>query len=406
MNIKSLLSLSSLAFAAALTLSAAEPYTTNVIVRQRWPWSDKVDIYYTLATESNCDVEVTATYTGAASNLVLTGSAMSGQVSDCASGAYHLVWDPVAANVSRSLPGFAVTVKAVNATNRLYMVVDVATGAITYRPDVPVGGWSADEAYATTKLVLRRIPAQTTFLMGTPETEIGRGGNDMTQHSVTLTKAFYAGIYPVTRAQFHAIYGSDPSVRGDTQTCPVSSVSFNTICGASTDVADGGWPLNREVTTNSFMGLLRKKTGNEGFFLPTEAQWECACRAGTTTAWNNGMNITNATSDAMLDTLGWYKISTSTGGTHAVGQKVANAWGLYDFHGCIFEWCLDRWYGYKSTDAAIDPKGSTDNSAHSIRGGTWYSENASECRAGYRDGNLPGDGSMGFGFRLFWSQAY
>lgn len=100
------------------------------------------------------------------------------------------------------------------------------------------------------------------------------------------------------------------------------------------------------------MGLLRSRVGGR-FDLPTAAQREYACRAGTTTAWNNGSTITGSNTDSELDKLGWYKGNAST--LHPVGQLLANAWGLYDMHGNVWQWCLDWWQDDLGTADAIDP---------------------------------------------------
>ena len=146
-------------------------------------------------------------------------------------------------------------------------------------------------------------------------------------------------------------------------------------------------------------------TGNGlTFDLPTEAQWEFACRAGTTTAWNNGTDITDTTTDLELNTLGRYKNNQTDGkggySQHTtVGSYLPNAWGLYDMHGNVSEWCLD-WYVADITSYTTDPTGPDTGTYRLLRGGSWYSY-AKNCRSAYRDYFKPGLRDVNYyGFRI------
>ncbi|MBP5760986.1 MAG: formylglycine-generating enzyme family protein, partial [Verrucomicrobia bacterium] len=133
------------------------------------------------------------------------------------------------------------------------------------------------------------------------------------------------------------------------------------------------------------------------YTLPTESQWEYACRAGTTTALNSGKNLSDKVECPEMDEVGWYGYN-SDDKTHPVGQKQPNAWGLYDMHGNVYEWCLD-WYGAYPASSVTDPKGASSGSDRVIRGGSWFSD-ALNCRSAYRDGSYPDYSWFSFGFRV------
>ncbi|MDR2702565.1 MAG: SUMF1/EgtB/PvdO family nonheme iron enzyme [Spirochaetaceae bacterium] len=230
-----------------------------------------------------------------------------------------------------------------------------------------------------------------TFTMGGPAAEWDR---DMyVQHQVTVS-SFYMGKYEVTQKEYREIMGTNPSkFKGDN--LPVEMVSwFDAVeyCnkrsqkeGLTPAYTISGTGDNRTVTWN--------RNAN-GYRLPTEAEWEYACRAGTTTAYNTGATISNNT--------GWYYMN-SNNKTHPVGQKPLNPWGLYDMHGNVLEWCWD-WYGSYSSDAQTDPVGAASGSYRVLRGGSW-SLGAFFARSFHRDYNDPtiqsNEYSVGvFGFRL------
>ena len=222
-----------------------------------------------------------------------------------------------------------------------------------------------------------------TFLMGSPEDELGRA-NDETQYEVTLTKGYWLGKFEVTQAQYEAVMGKNPS-NWKGADLPVEKVTWNDameFCAILTasEKAAGRLPEGYEYT------------------LPTEAQWEYACRAETTTALNSGKNLSDQEQCPEMDEVGWYKYNCDDK-THPVGQKLPNAWGLYDMHGNVREWCLD-WYKYAyPTSAVTDPTGPETGTFRVIRGGCWSSD-ASRCRSAYRSNSFPDGKSNIYGFRV------
>ena len=293
------------------------------------------------------------------------------------------------------------------AAKQRYLVIDLSGGADAERYPFH---WTDDEpdlsagVCRTSELWLRRIPAGT-FAMGSPEDEFGHRDDEVLHH-VTLSRDYFMGIFPVTQRQWELVMGNNPSwqwrpgMRNKPSGSenigpgvPVECVSYDDICGR-----DRPWPANADVAADSFLGRLRAKTGLAGFDLPTEAQWEYACRAGTTTALNNGRNLTCACGLCPnLDEVGWFD-KNSGGHSHAVGEKRPNAWGLYDMHGNVWEWCRD-WHWISYGGDATDPTGPGSGSSRMVRGGSWYIH-AKDCRSAYRDSRRPGFRRDTLGFRL------
>ena len=273
--------------------------------------------------------------------------------------------------------------------NGTYMIIDLSGGTnavrypITYMNDVPPGGWS--EEYKTTKLVLKLLPAGT-FVMGSPEDEIGRNKKREQLHYVTLTRPFYMSIFEVTQKQCSLVI--NPSGVSFTYPMqPVNSISSNTSWIRGFNFY--GWPTNNYIPRNSFFGILRAKTG-QSFDLPTEAQWEYACRAGTSGAWNNGTTITNYYTDGNLAKLGRYRGNRQdgkggySGGFTTVGSYLPNAWGLYDMHGNAWEICLGRYSNVREyKEAEIDPLGP--KTGHILIKGGNQQLKARECRSAFSE---------------------
>ncbi|MBQ4328132.1 MAG: SUMF1/EgtB/PvdO family nonheme iron enzyme [Lentisphaeria bacterium] len=220
-----------------------------------------------------------------------------------------------------------------------------------------------------------------TFTMGSPAGELGRS-NDEQQHQVTLTQDYWLGKFEVTQTQWQALMGNNPSnYKGDDR--PVEQVSWNDakeFCNKLNTIYAGKLPAGYK------------------FDLPTEAQWEYACRAGTTTALNNGKNLTDEKYNCEnLAEVAWYDYQNKENQTHPIGQKRPNNWGLYDMHGNVWEWCRD-WYGSYNGDA-VDPVGPSSGSFRVIRGGSW-NYFARNCRSADRSYDSPGNRNNDLGFRL------
>ncbi len=220
-----------------------------------------------------------------------------------------------------------------------------------------------------------------TFTMGSPIDELGRRSREP-QYEVTLTKGFWLGKYEVTQAQYEAVMKNNPSSHKGAN-LPVENVNWNNAVNFCAKLTD------REHSAG------RLPQGYK-YTLPTEAQWEYACRAETTTALNNGKNLSNTTSCPEMDEVGWYAGNASS--TYPVGWKKPNTWGFYDMHGNVWEWCLD-WYGDYPTSSVTDPKGAGTGSYRVYRGGSWrYS--ADYCRSAHRDFDYAGESNNSNGFRV------
>ena len=221
------------------------------------------------------------------------------------------------------------------------------------------------------------IPAGT-FMMGSPESEEDRD-YDETQHEVTITKPYYMGKYEVTQQQWEAVMGKNPI---DTPVELFCDIRIHTE-GVNLPVMDVSWENCQE-----FIKKLNAKTDG-GYRLPTEAEWEYACRAGTTTAYSVGAKITPQ--DANYRGLNIDK-------PVAVGSYKPNAFGLYDMHGNLFEWCED-WYGDYPAGAVTDPKGPATGERRVLRGGSFcFSE--SYARSSVRISFSPTYRIIGLGLRL------
>ena len=235
------------------------------------------------------------------------------------------------------------------------------------------------------------------FMMGSPETELERNRNEI-QHEVTISQNFYMGSTEVTQAQYKKIMGENPSnFQGDAvaERHPETNRVVKEVDSANHPVEQVSWSYAVEFCQR-LSALPEEKKAGRVYRLPTEAQWEYACRAGSQVAYSFGSD------EKSLVNFGWYD-SNSKLMTHAVGLKKANAWGLYDMHGNVFEWCADC-YGEYPKGSATDPRGPEDGSNRVNRGGSWYSV-AVRCRSANRDWDDPSLRSIDLGFRVALSSS-
>jgi formylglycine-generating enzyme required for sulfatase activity len=215
------------------------------------------------------------------------------------------------------------------------------------------------------------IPAGT-FMMGSPDDEKGRDKDESPQHQVTISRPFYMQTTEVTQGQWQKVMGNNPSHFGNCgDNCPVELVSWN--------------------DAQEFIRKLNDMEGTDKYRLPTEAEWEYAARAGTTTRYYAG--------DSENDLLktGWYVLN-SGGKTRPVGKKPPNAWGLYDMLGNVWEWCQD-WLGNYPSGSVVDPEGPSSGFQRVWRGGGWSGYSAGS-RTANRFKGRPEQRVFITGFRL------
>ena len=423
---------------AAFCLSGfAVPVVTDAIVRQNWPWNSKITADFVLAGVTGCADVTFHAYNGETDLGVVPAPAISRSARALKGDRlHHFEIDPrlcAFAGLGR-LDDFRLEITAEESISDevLYRIVDltgnfghtdVTRGDIldgkygTYetdptwipaeikarheRPVLFVTGFTNDTAYATDKLVLRRIPAGTYT--------VGKTGNSSTgKHTVTLTKDFWIGIFELTQKQWFNAYGTTVSCAYDGDCRPVqSNVSYDMIRGYSGDNKDYDWPNGHEVRPSSFMGALRQKTGLS-FDLPTRGEWlvaasagayDARCYDGTTPAVN-----TSAESGWYLGRNGSNANSTGDplGGTSNVGKYRANAYGLYDTLGNVAELVLD-WVGTNIADGSVltNPEGPVSGTQRmqcgchygwSLTGGMTLTDGGS--------GLAPGMGNHYTGFRV------
>lgn len=374
---------SSLAISAVTVLSAwcafAVPTVSDLKVTPIAPWG--LALEYTVSGAVADDADKTLMVTAASDGKVYTAKSLTGDTA-WSNGAHRVAWNMAKDGITATVANGTVSVSY----SPRYCVIDLSGGAnatnypVSYLDAEPSGGFNTLE-YKTTKLVLKCLPAGT-YIMGSDQTNEA--------HRVTLTKPFYMGLFEMTQKQWSLVYGDwNPSeFKGDAR--PVEDVWYDWLRGK---YEGSQWPASNAVDASSVIGKLRARTGLV-FDLPTSAQWEYACRAGTTTAYSYG--------DAANGAYMWH-YGNAGSQTHEVGTKLPNPWGFYDMHGNVMEWCLDWYSYYESGRVGIDPTGPSQSSnGRVVRDGS-YCSNSDVCKSfaqGYKTPSGTSYYNEVFGFRL------
>ena len=412
---------------------ADEPAITLNCVQQRYPWNGLVDIDYAVAGVDNPEdyyVKFTVSTNGVDTGATVRSFLNDATLAMASNGPYRVTWDTKAdlafifskdVSVKADLvydPGCKGDRSPYAAE---FTIIDLSKGTaasadnkypVTYESiyDKEVARTNYNTAvYKKEKLVLRKV-WKGQFKMGSPVGEYGRYSwewmNCETEHEVRLTQDFLLGVFEVTQAQYYRVMGSNPSVKNKNNDglCPVESCTYQNVRGSS--VGCQVPPTFGNVDSSSFMGKLSERTGFQ-FDLPTEAQFEYACRAGTTTM-NYAGNFTT-TANEVVNSIAWYGDNAGNT-THEVGGKIPNGWGFYDMIGNVWELARDRVmvprsdnFGYAVTETniplQIDPLRDV-NANVDIRGGSWEQDATTE-RAAVRACNVTvTTSSKGIGFRL------
>lgn len=368
---------------AVVVNAFADITVSDVKVFSGYPWKEVV-IGYTIKGTSGSIRGLSVRAKDNKANKTYDAVSVSGV--DLSEGRHVLRWDAYADNARFTSDNVVFTVEI---TDAIYCIVDLSGGKnaskypVYYIGDIPSGKWT--DEYKTTRLALRLIPKGSFKMDGT--------------YNVTLSKNYYMGVFEVTQKQYELVTGYNPSyLKGDKR--PVDNMGYNDIRGA---VNGSEWPQSSNVDSWTFIGLLRQRTGI-GFDLPTEAQWEYACRAGTTSDYNNG-----GSTETDLSKVGrWEGNSIFGAGGYGmnehttVGSYLPNAWGLYDMHGNVQEMCLD-WQG--PMKSGTDPKGATSGEYRIVSGGSFYGS-AISCSSSWRLLGMlnlakwPASDCARFGFRI------
>lgn len=371
---------------------------TNVICQQHYPWNGLVDIDYEITSDqpdAKYWVYPKGTDNRLGKRVIMNTLSGDGATNYVGVGKHRMVWDAKADMPRFHTPDLQVTLQVI-ADGAKYLVIDISggTNAVTYPVRYSTEEPVISDVCKTDEIWLHLI-LPGTFVMGSPVTEYEHKSQSEEQHQVTLTKPYYIGIFEITQKQWEHVMGTNPAeCKGESR--PIENIAYGDIRGFSLGAQ---WPTTNAVDTGSFMGVLRNKTMLV-WDLPTEAQWEYACRAGTVSSANTGREITWYIHDSAMDEVGRYRSNNGSnkggyvGGSAAVGNFKVNAWGLYDMHGNVWEWCRDYYNEYVGSIPVTDPAGWT-NGGRSARGGGWDSD-AGDCRSARR---VSGNKNSQTGFR-------
>jgi formylglycine-generating enzyme required for sulfatase activity len=395
--------------AALAGLALAENAVSDQTSVQRWPWDGKVDIDYTLTATSGKTTPVFSVKffckpeSGEPFELTnLEGEGFTGII--LGDGAKRTTWDAAAQlGTDVDSKNYQIGVYAEDVTEEAtYLTLNLSTYKMTYGTAGPSTASGASSKYA--ELWFRRVEAGS-FVMGSASTETGRTASYETQHTVTITKTFYVGVFELTEGQYDRINSGSAG----TSCIPKGTLTYPNFRGTYYGAT---WPntTDHRVDSTSFFGKLRAKTGYAlTFDLPTEAQWEMACRdKGTSdrttdgfwgsSRWNNGVVFDSNFSG--IGDVAWYKDNSSSA-VHEVGMKGASSIGTYDMHGNVLEWCLD-YFAENITSYTTDPVGpsSASDNRRVVRSGNKGGE-ARIARCAWRTLCPPSQSSDTLGCRVF-----
>ena len=365
---------------------------TNVTCQQRYPWNGMVDIDYEIQSDQPNAlfwIYPKGTDNWLGKRVIMNTFSGDGATNAVGVGKHRMVWDAKTDMPTYHTKDLQVTLQVIS-DGAKYVVVDISggTNAVTYPVRYSTEGPNVGDDTCRTDEIWLRLILPGTFTMGSPDGEERRQTQAEEQHQVTLTKPYYIAIFELTQKQWLNVMGTVPSANlGDTR--PVECVSYNDLRG---EMLGAQWPTSLRVDYESFMGVLRRKTSLT-WDLPTEAQWEYACRAGTTTPLNTGLTAANNSywedeSSSGLNATGRYRnnngnnVGGFAGATAKVGIFPCNNWGLYDMHGNVSEWCRDYYNAYVGSAPVMDPVG-WNSGSRSLRSGNWNAY-ANKCRSASR----------------------
>lgn len=411
MNFKHLLSV---AVVCAAACAFAEVTITLDRVQQRYPWNGLVDVDYTIEGIEGDANDYTVTVGWESLSVGGVGTAarfdnLAGCDLPTANGAHRVTWNAAADGLDFSAKDFKVTVRLdsapVTEQEADYMIIDVSAGNNAAAYPVRFVATGADYStenfnhhlYKQSKVVLKKVHAGE-FWMG--ENNVSKGTGE-TRHRVLLTDDYWLGIFETTEGQINCVTGV---VKSDYKTDSATELAVERPeCHISYDATmhptDG--MISRLNLRAQCRGALL-----EGFDLPSEAEWEYACRAGTETKYSWGSDSADAADDYA------WGAGNANSMTHAVGLKLPNAWGFYDMYGNVGEWCRDWAYNYplySATHVSTNPVGRVWNRTKVLRGGSYHASFGIKTSGGREMGqtwpNQTGGGynpsyASQFGFRL------
>ena len=392
----------------------------DVKCQPRTPWNGLVDVSYTVACDDpEADIYINPVAYDGDRRLTLFPSQFTGDgaTNTVKAGKHTMVWDAFKDFGAFSSANFQLKIYAGKRLPR-YVWVDLSSGSdsTNYPVHYSVTGPDLSNNDCRTKQLWLRLVPPGEFWMGSPEDELGRGDDEILHH-VTLTKPFYIGVFEFTQRQWELIMGDNPSYfynATNSAVRPVEKVKYNygaysyyyssgvySFSGISEGSQIRGLRNPQSRSGYHQSGIISKlciRTQNGGWELPTEAQWEYACRAGTTAALNNGKNLTDKTWSQTLGEVAAYYGNVYAGqsynqssinvGTQTVGSYAPNALGLYDMLGNVWEYCRDG--GTKTYDGLdeVDPLpigtytlSNDGRGRYRLKGGCWKYV-AKYCRSG------------------------